>query len=360
MIYTNISYLKPMKSCFLITFCLLISLATSAQTGVPTDSLNFDDFGDVDNKEAKTFCTQKVLYLSPAKLISIGYEQQGNASLQSVLSHSSSTNSPIPVNTKRTLSRYGGLRLIVNTPVISRSNLIINLGVSYWNSNVDAEGLEQTPFWQAMQKGVRTTGMNATVFKPLDSRHFTLIQANADLNGNYKTLGDVRKNMLTISATAIYGWKRDDNFMWGVGLTRTYRGGNLLHIPVLYYTRTFSPTWGIEAILPARANIRRNFGTNSLLMLGYELEGNSYYLGESTVKGHEGAMYLRRSEIKPRLTFERQLTGFIWLSAQAGMAFNWRYNVFHTRNPHAGEKPVFTNSLRSVPYFNLSLNLVSP
>ena len=51
---------------------------------------------------------------------------------------------------------------------------------------------------------------------------------------------------LTYSGTGIYGWKRNDNLQWGLGVSRTYRAGQLLHIPVVFYNRTFSPQWGVR------------------------------------------------------------------------------------------------------------------
>ncbi len=334
---------------------------TNAQTA-PADDLNFEEFGDADDRKIKTYCTQKVLYLSPTKLISVGYEQQGRLPLTSAFVYPVVGSAPdnIPRQTNRTFNSYGGIRLALNTPVISRSNFILNLGLTYWNTRSVVAASKQTALWEGLQPGIRSTGLSLTAYKPLDNRHFLLLQANADANGTYRTFNDFDTKALTLSGTAVYGWKRDDNFMWGLGITRTYRGGNLLHIPVLLYNRTFSPKWGVEAIFPARANLRRSFGTNSLLLLGYELEGNVYYLGRANTATHQSDLFLRRSEIKPRITYERKLAGFVWLSVQAGMAVNWRFNVFSTQNPARSETPVFTNTLANAPYCNVSINLVSP
>ncbi|WP_232325836.1 DUF6268 family outer membrane beta-barrel protein [Spirosoma montaniterrae] len=332
------------------------STTSPAEAAPAAEELNFDEFGDADDKKVKLFATQKVLYLSPTKLISVGYEAQTGFDLTSNGNHMS-TSLPIgPTDVTQPVNRFGGLRLGVNTPVISRSNFILNLGFTYWNTGVSIANPEQSRLFGALNQGLRSTGVNATVFKPLDIKHFLLLQANADLNGTYRNFSELDSRGMTYSGTAIYGWKPNDNLMWGLGVTRTYRAGQVLHIPVLFYNRTFNPRWGVEAILPARANLRRNFGTNSLLMLGYEIEGNAYYLGSPT--GTD--LYLRRGELKPRITYERKIAGFIWLSAQAGIRYNWRFDAFRTQNPTANETVVFANSMPTVPYVNVSLNLVSP
>jgi hypothetical protein len=317
----------------------------------PADSLDFGEFGDAGDK-AQAYATQKVLYLSPTKLISVGYEFQPSFDITS----KNELAAPGATEITQRVNRFSGVRLGFNAPVISRSSFILNLGLTYWNTGVRIANAENLSQFQALNRGLRSTGINATAFKPLNDVRFVIVQANADLNGNYRNLDDVSGKALTYSGTAIYGWKRSDNFMWGLGVTRTYRAGQLLHIPVVLYNRTFSPQWGVEAIFPARVNLRRNFGTSSLLMFGYEIEGNAYYLGQ--VNGND--LYLRRGELKPRVTYERKLAGFVWLSTQLGLRYNYRFNSFADQNPTGDNKPVFTNDLGNPLYFNISLNLVSP
>lgn len=326
-----------------------LAFAQTDTTKTSTEEINFDDFGDADNKDIRTFCTQKVSYLSPTKLISIGYEAQLPFFLTSE-NVSKKTTGISKINS------FGGLRLGFNAPAISRSNFILNLGVTFWNTSVRIRVPENaTPFSGIKAWALNSTGINATVFKPFNNKNFMIIQASADLNGNYRNFGDLNAKGMTYSGTAIYGWKKNDNFMWGVGVSRTYRAGQLLHIPVILLNRTFNQKWGIETILPAKFNVRRNFSPSSYLLLGYEIEGNTFFVANT---GQD--VYLRRGEMKPRITFEKKLAGFVWLSAQAGWRYNWRFDGFSTQNPVKNEKPLIVNSLGNPLYFNVSINLVSP
>ncbi|MBD2715799.1 hypothetical protein IC231_12195 [Hymenobacter sp. BT646] len=342
----------------LLAFSYVLADPACAQT-VPAapDSLGLDDFSSFGNADAtanRPYASQKVLSQSPTKLISVGYEAQLPFDLTSVR-YDEPTSGSRQETTER-VDRFAGLRLGFNAPVVSNSSLILNLGLTYWNTGVRVANAERTPLFKTLEDGLRSTGFNATVFRPLNDKNFLLVQGNVDLNGTYRRFSDVSSEALTYSGTAIYGWKPSEAYMWGLGVSRTYRAGQLLHIPVVYYFRTFNPKWGVEAIFPARVNVRRSFGANSLLMFGYELEGNAYYLGP--VNGQD--VYLRRGELKPRITYERQLTGFIWLSAQAGLRYNYRFDAFRTQNPSGGNNPLYENELGNPLYFNLSLNLVSP
>jgi hypothetical protein len=347
---TKILFMK--KILILAFYCLipLLSFSQTDTTKTKSEETDFDSFGDADDKKVKTYCTQKVNYLSPMKLISIGYEAQ----LDYHLSSTSVNNKAI--NTTAThVNSFGGLRVGLNTPIISKSNFILNLGLTFWNTQASVQNPERSPFFQRINS-MNSTGLNLTAFKPLNDKQFLILQVNTDLNGNYGNLDGQISKALTYSGTAIYGWKKNDNFMWGLGITRTYRAGQLLHIPVVLYNRTFNAKWGIESTFPAKLNVRRNFSPTSYLMMGYEIEGNTFYLGQINASD----VFLRRGELKPRITFETKLTGFVWLSAQAGLRYNWRFDTYNTKNPVANEKAVFSNTLGNPLYFNVSLNFVSP
>ena len=354
---------------YLLVGGLLLATGARAQT-VPADTSrraapaaaeeNFDAFGDAAADASMSYNTQKVLYLTPTKLISIGYEAQLPYDLTSK-GPATAPGGGTMAETKVDAAR--GIRLALNAPVVSRTDFIFNVGLTYWNTGLDLANPERSPYFDKLKDGLRTTGVNTTIFNPFDNKHFLLLQFNLDANGNYRSLGDLKSEHFTFSGTSIYGWKPNDNLQWGLGLTRTYRAGQLLYIPVLLYNRTFSPQWGCEVIFPARAELRRNFGTSSLIKIGYELEGNAYYLGRI---GNDN-VYLRRGELKPRITYERKLAGFVWVSAQAGFRYNYRNDAFRNqdvtgkRESTFGSEPaLFKNTLTNPLYFNVSLNLVSP
>ncbi|TGE12247.1 DUF6268 family outer membrane beta-barrel protein [Hymenobacter elongatus] len=345
----------------LATAPVLAQGTDTTTTAAPPAIENFEEFGDA-SAAGSTYNTQKVLYLSPTKLISVGYEAQLPYTLSGTATPSGGSGTP-PASVETRINSARGLRLAFNAPLISRNNFIFNLGLTYWNTGLDVQNPERSAYFARLQDGLRTTGINATVFKPFDNTHFLLLQANADASGSYRSPGDVSGKHMTYSGTGIFGWKPNDNLQWGLGLSRTYRAGQVLYIPVLLYNRTFSPQWGCEVVFPARAEIRRNFGTRALLKFGYELEGNVYYLG----KIGPDEVYLRRGELKPRVTYERQLAGFVWVSAQAGLRYNYRNDAFRNQNPTGeresllGSEPsLYQNTLTNPLYFNLSLNLVSP
>jgi hypothetical protein len=325
------------------------------------DNLDFTDGG------AKRFCSSKIKGLSPAKLISLGYDVQGPFTI-------TAGEYGTYASEERSVDLVHGLRFFANIPIISRNNIIIQGGVNHASSRFEyAEvqlGVLPHPLHRALETGgLQTTGINTTVFKPLNEKAFVLFQASADVNGNYgfNTIQSPRTALF--SAAALWGKRPSDNKQWAVGLSRTYRAGELNYIPVVLFNWTsISGKWGTEMLLPARGHVRYSFSPRSMLFAGWELEGQSYQLNNTPYDTWlSDGTELRRSELRFRLIYERSIYNFIWISAQAGYRVNYLFNVDDLADGtdffrgFFGDQPfAMENQMGNPLYFNISLNLVSP
>lgn len=348
-----------MKHSILPLFLLVLYTASFAQEKDTTlVEEDFSMYADAELADgAKRFCTSKVFDLSPNKLISVGYDFQGGSDLKL------GSWGSLPA-TDVSIKNVQGVRIAGNFPIVSRTNVLLNLGVNFWEAKFSMDGADQHPLTQRLvERGLRTTGITTTLFKPFNEKNFLLAQGVFDLNGDYFLPNFQSLSFTRFSTTAIYGWKKHDRLMYGFGLSRTYRVGEQNIIPVFLYNYT-SPSrkWGVESIFPARANLRRTFSTRTLGFFGYELEGQTYRMtslqNEQTVVNPE----LRRSELRIRLTFERSIKDFIWVSLQTGLRYNWAFNLDDGNSFRGfGNDPyLLENSLSNAFYANVSINLVSP
>lgn len=356
-------------------------LLCSWQAHAQTDSLQVDsaaveeDFSmyeqfDFADAGAKRFCTPKVFDLSPAKLIWLGYDVQGPFTLESD-TFRVGNNSFAAGDSK--MQSAGGVRVGANIPVISKSNIVWQMGFNYWRVNfVSSEAARNaTPLSRELvSRGLTTGGLNTTIFKPLNDKKFIIAQASGDLNFMDEM---IPLKYVRYSGAVLYGKKVNDRKMIGFGISRTYRVGELNYIPVMLLNWTHSSRkWGVEMMAPARANVRYNFSPRNLLFFGYELEGNSFRVFpqlETTNLPDDQKPYLelRRSELRLRMTWEVSLHKFIWLSWQAGYRMNWSFNVDQFPNDKeffrgffGDQKYVMENNLTGALYSMISLNLVSP
>ncbi|MDB4105055.1 glycosyltransferase family 39 protein [Salibacteraceae bacterium] len=130
---------------------------------------------------------------------------------------------------------------------------------------------------------------------------------------------------------------------------------------------------GTEILFPARGHLRYTLNPRNMIFVRFELEGNSYRVGNQNsafldpFDGKKDELEIRRSELRFRFIYERQLIGFFWLSAQAGYRVNYSYNIDEVPNGtdfyrgFFGDQPLAVqNTLGNPFYFNVSINLVSP
>lgn len=374
-----------MKKIYLLASALFLFTYTSkaqvdtTKTTEPTQEESFDDFDDFDfsefdeyeDSDGKIFCNNKVNGLSPTKLISIGYDFVGpynlNTSSTGILSGLLQNQGRPEIEDEESQVAFNhGVRINANVPIISRYDFILNFGFNYWESRYemgnDFDGMNTHPLHESFYRNeLRTGGMNLTAFKPLNEKNFIVAQIQGDLNGNFNFM-EIQPNLNTvkISGAALYGWKPNDNMNFAVGVTRTYRGGEVLHIPVVMYNHTYNKKWGVEALVPARAQVRRTIDPRTMMFFGYELEGNSYNLQNvgGSMSGYND-LELRRSEIRLRLAYEKSVYNFIWISVQAGMRLNYKFNVSESDDASYGDF-VFENKIGNPFYCGFSINLVSP
>lgn len=327
---------------------LFIQPLVAQETDTTTEEIiDYSQFGDA--TEVKRYATQKVFNQTPNRIVSVGYEYQKGYRFP-IVSENASQN----FNS----NRLAGIRAQVNVPVISTTKLIWQIGANYWKSTPDIKEATDNPFLTKLEEnGLLTTGINTTLFKPLNEKNFLIVQLSADLNGVFENFDDIQSKALTISGTAIYGWKQSEKNMYGVGISRTYRAGQIIYVPVLLWNKTFNDHWGMELLLPARGHLRYNFTTSNILQLGFELEGNQFLMREAN---NGKSVFIQRGELKPRIMWDKKIGGFIWLNAQAGLRYNWRFDVMNEYNARKEANRIYNSPMSHPLYFSLSLNFVSP
>lgn len=356
-----------------VAFCILFSLKSFCQVDSLEAEEDYSQYEKYDLDETvKRYCTPKVIGLSPAKLITAGYDM--------ALSHQINYKDIDTFSSGQTgnVNNYNGVVIGANLPVLSNNKILINLGGSFVNSNYSfSNDTLNNPLLKTLDKGIRTLSLNTTIFKPLNQKTFILTFLSGEYNGNntFRSWHSLSLSKLTV--LGIFGWKFNDRFQFGIGATQTYRAGGKSYLPAILYNYTSkNEKWGIESLLPARFHHRYSFNRRTMLLSGFEIVGGSYHLAnrdnyfpQTGSKIGEIDNYssdnleLRRSEIRLRFDFQRALSDFIWIGAQAGYIVNYKFNLdsgnFY-RGIGSSAPMVMENQVSSAPYFQISLNLVSP
>lgn len=355
------------KSPLLFLMCLFLSASTvTAQTDTTNATEEEEDYSIYDNldfvdESAKRFASVKVAGKSPDKLISVGYDYQGSYDMTG---DAFSTFN----ESKQKVNATHGFRFGANIPVISKNSIIVQAGLTYWNHQYDFQNADALthPLHQTLNKnGLNSLDAAITIYKPLNENSFLLTRISAGMNGDY-AMDDLQPmNYNRYSAALLWGKKPNDYKQWAIGLSRTYRAGELNYLPVVMYNWTATNRkWGVETLFPARGDVRYNFNPRSMLFFGFDLEGASYRIGnEGELNAPFNDLEIRRSELRFRMKYERQLVGFIWISVNAGYRYNYSFNVDRNdffRGFFGDQDYVMENTLTNPLFFNFSINLVSP
>ena len=318
---------------FLLLFIPFLNFAQvdSLNTEEEEDFEQYANLSIKDGSKNKAYCSSKILAQTPNRLIGIGYEVFGPFNL--------TTNSISTQENNALLSH--GLRLEANFPVVSTNKIIFSLGGAYSEQNYvldkTAQNNTNNPIIQTLANGsIRNLNIVGTLFKPFDEKNFLLTQVLGEYAGDWTFLRWQNPAFIKVSATAIYGRKTNERKMWGVGLTRTYRAGEVNYLPVFLFNYTApSEKWGLEMLLPARADFRYNISKRNIIKVGLELEGTSYRLNDRDgyfannplFQGKTDKLELRRSDIRLRAIWDFPVKNFYWLSVSAGYRLVYRYNI---------------------------------
>jgi hypothetical protein len=339
----------------------LIALPLLAQEEGTEEEFDFSSL--VPAAQVKAFCSSRILNGGPQQLVSVGYDIQGSYDMN-VGAFMNNAAREYQVNST------SEFRIDVQYPVISKNNITVALQFNYLDTkyNFEEAGANaEHPFIRTLsENGLTSTNLATVIFKPLSLKNFMIFQAALSLNGDY-TLADMQDLSYTrFAAAAIYGWKPSERKMWGLGVSRTYMGGALNYMPVFYYQYTSADgKWGIDALLPSRLNIKRNFNKQTILSVGHNFQGNTYHLNEltGTENGQMLNPELRRAELRIRAILDRAVTRTIWLSVQAGLRYNWEYNVDDGdffRSLFAEDPYLFENEIGNPLFAQFSISWVSP
>ncbi|MCC5932372.1 MAG: hypothetical protein JJU28_24215 [Cyclobacteriaceae bacterium] len=359
---------------FLLAGLLLAFTHVFAQQDVDDDDEDYDiydSFESVDAKPVKRYANSKIVGLSPQRFVTLSWDAQLGYDMNfSPLGEFAPDSDPAPGETGR--ARFtGGMRLNSAIPIISKSSFIWQSGINFMDVRYniqdinilseDAAGLAGI----LNENGLRNLNWTNTFYLPFNEFNFMIIQSQFDMSGDYDF--DLQPfNTIRSSFAVLYGKRPNERKQWAVGASRTYRVGNVNYLPIVMYNWTsVDRKWGTEILFPARAHGRYTFNPNSMLLFGYELEGQSYRIGALSENGN--SFEIRRGELRPRVDFQRRLVGYFWLGAQAGFRYDWSFDADNMPNAKEffrglfGNQPfAMRNNLGSPVYFNVSISFVSP
>ena len=316
--------------------------------------------GAPDLRDKQQFANPSVLGMGPSKGIIIRYERMPTFRVRAT------GEVPGVANYETDATKNARLTIKGYIPAWNRPHLKIIVGLNYDREEFQFRTVPNNYelFDNIENKGLKSTGAQVAIIRPVDAVHWYLARVKGELAGDYNSGGDLsRTNYLRYSAEAFYGWKRSPRFSWGVGFQYGYTFGRLSFYPAIIYNRTFNDRWGIEALFPARVTARYNASERSIFYAGYSVDGFNYIVNLRQPLPRPdrltlNTLELRETEVKFRGRWERELLSFLWLGAEAGYRYNYAFDAFDRTN--ADRERIIRTRLGGAPYISLELFAVPP
>jgi len=312
----------------------------------------------------KEFANPSVLGMGKSKGIIINYERQPDFGI-------TSTSAEPGIGDKTgEVRRNNKVDIRAYAPLFNNPHFKMVAGFNYFfeEFNFEYPFPSEYPFYNNIEdKNLKSISGQLVMLRPINEKNFYVLRAKGELNGDYSSKEVAIPDYLKTTVEFLYGWKKSPVYSYGFGVQLGYALGRRRIYPAVLYNRTFNPKWGIEAILPANADLRYNASEKSLWFAGFSVDGGSYNINirNPEFAGFE-TLELRRSEVRGRLRWEREIYDFLWFGFEAGYRENLNFNVFEKDANDGGfifgtgEEPLIRNKLKGAALFNVEIFLVPP
>ncbi|MEO1052961.1 MAG: DUF6268 family outer membrane beta-barrel protein [Bacteroidota bacterium] len=184
------------------------------------------------------------------------------------------------------------------------------------------------------------------------SRDRFLIQRFA-VNNRSDEFSTFNKKTAGASASFVYGWETPKvKYGFGLAIDRSYR--NLQFLPIFLYQRDLPRNYYLDIQLPGKIEVGRSPNANTRLFAAIDGSSANYFLNRE-VLGQNDVIY-RRLTINTKVGFEHNLTEWIGIGAEAGVASPLRSGLFEAAQRR---NQIIDHDQRFGPYFNVKF-FVSP
>ena len=299
----------------------------------------------------KNLCNPLVIGSIPKKALSFQYE------LQSSFSNNYSEKYGFPITTTPgTINNVQGLRLNYYKNIITKPKAYVTLDMGYWHSKYAVSKSSPASIFinDFNNNDFHSFTASTNIFKPISAKNFILINASVELNGNGKSFKKIGVNNIFAGGAIIYGWKKGFSSMVGVGILRAYRLGRVIHIPAFLMNKNFSPKWGIEMLLPARAVVRYTPNKKNIFTAGFDLEGGQFAYASNNAALNN--TFFQRGEIRPKLGWETALGKNTRFTANTGLRINGRMDL---ASKYDGKHLVVENMPATNFFVNVGFHIVN-
>ncbi len=300
------------------------------------------------------FCTSNVFGQGRPKAFEINYARTVDFFIRST----TVANDTLGFETEVRRNRRVDIKARI--PLLNRPDWKLGIGFAYLVENYSFEessGAGKPLLDQLEERPLRSIGSTLYIGRYF-KRTYLIARARASLDHDGIESPSRDANPIKYSMAISFGWKPNMNTTYGGGLALSYLTGRLQLLPIAGFSHTFSPQFGLEALLPQSIKGRFNLNDKNLLYLAAEIEGANYnimFSGEPL----DGTFFLERSALRTYARLEHELHDWLWCGADLGLVHNLNLTLVTDHGVDPGREVIGTD-VGNALFFGASVFIVPP
>jgi len=257
------------------------------------------------------------------------------------------------------ISQNESIEIKLKFPLILKDRYTLIMGLAYKKEEYefdDPEGLQNEFHRHLEDKPLRSLGTTFYVDRRFKGKHFLYSRVGLFLNGDFNEgpLFDYFRSSITM----LYGTKVNKWKTWAIGLSYSYRFGELAVYPILQYNKQFNDRFGFEMALPVKTEFRYRLNPKNYFFFTNRLGGDNYILNFDELASE--SLFLGNSNFLSLITYEREVYDFLWVTLSAGVRANINFNLQEDSRLINNEKPFVENKIDTAPLIRFGLFIVPP
>lgn len=247
-------------------------------------------------------------------------------------------------------------------PVVMKPGFKVAMGLEYFKEEYHFEGYPENDyaFYKSLEdKPLRSVGTTLYIVKPWLGNRYFMMRMGLKFNGDEGLGNLLDADKLRVSMAPLIGWKKNPYTSFAFGFAYSYDFGVQSIYPVVSYNHTFNNRLGLESILPLEVKLRYSLTEKNLFYATTEFNGATYNINlDDPDFPADQDYYLRKSEIRFTLTYEREIHDWLWFSLETGLRSNFNFEL--ADSPKRNANVVIDSDFNSAFLLNASIFVVPP
>ncbi len=308
--------------------------------------------GSAENSSRNYFCTPGIQNQSRSRGVEILYRVSAGGD---VLDRADE------VRELAQLQSFQQVNFKLYIPLLLKRDWKILLGYTYQPERFQfgSLGTELKPIVGNFQNTfLKSNSYSLTTSKSLNSKHYLGFRAKVAFNGDYKTWMNFENRYMTMNAIGLLGFKKSDNFEWGLGVYYSKNMRRSLILPFAMMHKNFNDKWGIELAPPAYVYARFNLRPKTIFIFGGEYSSRIYSFDTQHLDARAIPIEytMNHGEINALVSMEQQIVPWVWLGVKGGYQFSIRSRLETNAIPDVNKRI----NLPNAPFFEMAIFLSPP